>query len=121
MLDDQLTAKLNRIMQLLERIAEKIDPKDFLLQPPTPDRNSELATRRNDVFDKGFWPYYPRKVAKREAREAWTKKRPKTKAELKSHYHRIMNRMTELIDGDWKNREPDKIPYPATFINQEEW
>lgn len=65
-------------------------------------------------FDK-FWTLYPRKVAKRAARERWLKL--------------IVGNglFEEIIEGlerqlpYWKTVESQYIPYPASWLNGERW
>jgi hypothetical protein len=63
-----------------------------------------------------WWLAYPRKVAKGAARPAYAKaRRTATAAQLLDGLHRST--------AQWKRerRAADKIPYPATWLNRQEW
>lgn len=76
----------------------------------------------DEWFDNEFWPRYPKKVGKQEARKAVHKLRPGT-----SLRRSITNHLDARVghDRQW-NRDGGKYrPNPATFINQhrfeDEW
>lgn len=64
------------------------------------------------TFDD-FWLLYPRRVAKKDARQAWWKLTPANQVKA----------LDALID--WRRiyaaRDDDKIPHPATWLNGERW
>lgn len=85
------------------------------LLPPIPPNNSSPSSpsskiyRSNEEFD-AFWHSYPRKVGKGAARKAYAKALLKTNsAVIASAVGRI------CVD------EPEFIPHPATWLNQERW
>lgn len=60
-----------------------------------------------------FWRIYPKRVAKKSAQRAWAKiKDPDLERIVKG----IENWMTTQ---QWQ--DPERIPYPATFLNGERW
>ncbi len=63
-------------------------------------------------FDK-FWQAYPRKIAKGDARKAWTQTQ-KIRPELD-----FILRAIEAQKETWEN--PKFIPYPATWLRAERW
>jgi hypothetical protein len=63
-------------------------------------------------FDK-FWEAYPRKIAKGDARKAWTQTQ-KIRPELD-----FILRAIEAQKETWEN--PKFIPYPATWLRAERW
>lgn len=80
---------------------------------PTPD-----ATVGGDdpdaVFDQ-FWKAYPRKVAKPVARKAFAK--ALAKADV-----RAIGAGLKVWRAYWTERgEPEFVPHPATWLNQERW
>jgi DNA-binding MarR family transcriptional regulator len=75
-------------------------------------------SQRNETLMEGFdqfWSEYPRKASKATARRAFTKALRKTDLET------ILLGLKRAIDGEWSRRSPDKIPYPATWLNAEGW
>jgi hypothetical protein len=71
------------------------------------------------AFDEVFWPEYPRKVAKRRALKAW--KALKLKDTDEETLERIMAKLSWCKQMEWMNRDQDKIPHPATWINDRRW
>lgn len=75
---------------------------------------TDVATPES-TFDE-FWKLYPRKKGKGEARTSYIKavKSKKVPAQV-------------ILDGvrahlpEWENKEQDKIPWPATWLNQGRW
>lgn len=78
---------------------------------PKSREDSEIT----DWFEREFWPPYPRKLSKAEARK-WCAKHAKAP---------IVRR--EIVDGlatwqaEFASRELSKIPHPATFLNSRCW
>lgn len=69
--------------------------------------------RGDSDFDE-FWAAYPRKVAKGQARKAWTAAAKTTPART------IV--VAAINFADWSAKEdPNFIPYPATWLNGERW
>jgi hypothetical protein len=69
-----------------------------------------------DGFDE-FWKVYPKKVAKGDARKAWTqtsKLRPPIDKILKSVY-------AARASKQWMKDEGEYIPHPSTWLRQERW
>lgn len=60
-----------------------------------------------------FWLLYPRRVAKLAARKAWAKISPDLYAEI----------LTTLVAWRqvWRDKDPEFLPYPATWLNGERW
>lgn len=61
-----------------------------------------------------FWLMYPRRVAKKDARNAWNKIPPKFHTQI----------LTALFEWRriWADRnELEFVPYPATWLNGERW
>lgn len=78
-------------------------------QPP-PSPNGE----RRAHFDT-FWDQYPRKIAKRDALKAY-------QAVVKSAADEKC--LSENMPGwaqEFERRDPDKVPYPATFLRKGQW
>lgn len=73
----------------------------------------------DEVFFQVFWPEYPRKVARRAAEAAW--KRLRLKDTDEETMVAIMAGLRRDIRGDWKGREPDKIPHASTWLHQRRW
>ena len=72
------------------------------------------------AFNEQFWPQYPRKVAKREAFKAFEKLFP-----LKytpDDCNRVLKNIGVYLANLKAEKRPiDKTPYPATFLNREDF
>ena len=71
-----------------------------------------------ELFDKHFWPMYPRKKAKQDALKAFKAIFPITvsKEQCNKRWRNIVLHVEALKAEE---RPPDKIPYPATFLRRE--
>ncbi len=62
-----------------------------------------------------FWTLYPRHIAKKDARRAWTR--------IAVELHGVI--YTAIVDWRpiWRERDPDYqfVPYPASWLNGERW
>lgn len=83
--------------------------------PPLVNKKSDLKRLEAD-FDR-FWQIYPRKIAKKKAREDWIKKH-KPSAELAEQ---IINAVEQQKRTIWKNEDPQYIPHATTWLNQGRW
>jgi len=72
------------------------------------------------VFNEQFWPQYPRKVAKREAFRAFEKLFP-LKYTPEDCNRVLKNIGVYLANLKAEKRPIDKTPYPATFLNREDF
>lgn len=68
---------------------------------------------RAEDFER-FWSVYPRKKGRVTAQKAWTKVKPE---EVK----RIITRVEINNHGEWKGKDPQYIPYPASWLNGRRW
>ena len=72
-----------------------------------------IPIQPQDWFEEAFWPLYPRRVSKKDARRAWA--RLAAAQQLKA--------ITVL--PDWRiawaqeGRDLSRIPYPASWLNGE--
>jgi hypothetical protein len=66
-------------------------------------------------FDQ-FWNTYPKKVSKPQAKQAF--KRKCTSSDI---FRKLMDGLKKTIAYQWKNKDPQYIPYPATWLNGERW
>ena len=64
-----------------------------------------------------FWKSYPRKVAKGDARKAWTQTE-KIRPSLSNILEAIENQKNTQ---QWMENEGMFIPYPATWLRGERW
>lgn len=84
---------------------------------------SKSTTRKREGgdFSPGFtefWNAYPRKVAKQNALKAWLKTGADDSQSLTDT---ILADVTRRVDGEWKGKEVQYIPHPATYLNQRRW
>jgi hypothetical protein len=85
----------------------------FDLKVPSGDRHITPS-----MFDK-FWELYPRKVNKGKAKTTWEKicNRPVAKRPTWKVIKRALHAQRQ--SEQWQ--EPDFIPHPTTWLNQERW
>ena len=76
--------------------------------PPTPHVEP-------DLFAEQFWPAYPRKVSKPNALKAWKN------ATKRAEPAEIMAALSVWVAYWEAKNEPEFIPHPATWLNQERW
>lgn len=78
-------------------------------------RESELTLVQKALFDR-FWEIYPKKVAKRNAENAWKKINPTE--ELTS---KIVQAVKDQLREDGRFKDTTFTPHPATWLNRHEW
>jgi hypothetical protein len=73
-----------------------------------------------ELFDKHFWPMYPRKKAKQDALKAFKTIFPITvsKEQCNKRWRNIVLHVEALKAEE---RPPDMVPYPATFLRAEDF
>lgn len=74
-----------------------------------------------DWFNESFWPAYPRRIARGRALKAFLAIARKTP---KAQHDALAGRILEALERDaleFADRPPDKIPYPATWLNDRPW
>lgn len=85
-----------------------------LVDSKPPRKKAAMTPGQKIAFDK-WWELYPRHEAKLPAEVAWVKHvRDRTTAD--AALVGIRAQLPGLLE-----REPDKIPHPATWINQHRW
>ena len=80
--------------------------------------NTVMATDRSssEHFEQ-FWKEYPKKVAKKNAMNAWQKVNPDSNL-----FEKIMDGLKRWRDsGEWDRDGGQYIPYPATWLNGKRW
>lgn len=68
-------------------------------------------------FDE-FWKAYPRHVAKANAVKAWAKTGADDSQALTDS---IIADVKQRLDGEWRGKDMQYIPHPATYLNQRRW
>ena len=69
----------------------------------------------NQITFEDFWEIYPRKMARKVARESWKRVNPKDHQAVIEGVRRARNSEQWLMEGG------KFIPFPATYLNQERW
>lgn len=72
----------------------------------------EARLRSLEAFENQFWPICPRKREKPDALKAWRRANPDGALD-----EVIPDALLEVIDLDWRFREIDRVPYPASWLN----
>jgi DNA-binding Lrp family transcriptional regulator len=104
-----------RWAQDTENIGENPPPN----RPPTRDPNTkkpEARSQKDNYIDQfeDFWSFCPRKVGKGQARKAYTT------ALKKTSHDQLMAGMRQYAVSV-KDRDPEFIAHPATWLNGERW
>jgi hypothetical protein len=83
--------------------------------PISPSRGTKPVEYPADFEE--FWAIYPRPVGKRKALQRWQE----TKADRPSNGELL--EALRMRVAAWRNMDtpPDKIPHPATWLNQHRW
>jgi hypothetical protein len=113
-----LEPKTNRNQALPLHFAPAL-PKDK--ERPTPVGSSAARVCNKsygslsvaDGFER-FYLAYPRKKGRAEAQRAWRKVKPEA-------VDAIIARLEVFKLGEWKGKDPQYIPYPATWLNGRRW
>ena len=71
------------------------------------------------LFEEYFWPPFPRKVAKREARKAWMELQPAESKHWREDCNKILDRLEWFLQTQWTGREQRHLPHPATLRRDE--
>lgn len=89
-------------------------------KPAQAEKAKIMKAQIEKAFNEQFWPQYPRKVAKREAFKAFEKLFP-----LKytpDDCNRVLKNIGVYLANLKAEKRPiDKTPYPATFLNREDF
>ena len=93
------------------QIPESSSGSDEPSQAPDAVVSSNGANELQKEFEEVFWPIYPNKVGKEDARRAWPKARKQ--AELETIVTGLRNYVAKLDDRKWLN--------PATWLNGIRW
>ena len=76
-------------------------------------KKTYASPKVDDAFNE-FWNLYPRKKGKDKALDSLRKALKKTSLE------EIMSGLQATLP-EWEGKEPDFVPYPATWLNQGRW
>lgn len=89
-------------------------------KPDLSEKAKIMKAQIEKAFNEQFWPQYPRKVAKREALKAFEKLFP-LKYTPEDCNRVLKNIGVYLANLKAEKRPLDKTPYPATFLNREDF
>lgn len=84
--------------------------------PSVKSTASENVKEAKIAFIQGFWPKYPRKVAKQAALKSFL-----SKCKSEKDFQDIMEGLEWYLQREWSNRDIEKIPHPSTWLNQERY
>lgn len=99
-----------------ERREEEIKPLKPLTLLPSPRGDGGRETKhRQKQFDEVFWPDYPNKQGKAQARKKWTRLADEDRARAIF----VAKAMAYSVEQGWKDAK--LCPYGSTFINQRRW
>ena len=108
------------VVDAMSTPVDNVDPcsKQYAVSSNNPLRIEAARVSGNTLpiaegFEK-FWSAYPRKKGKLEAQKAWRKVKP---AEVEAIIARVeLNKV-----GEWKDKDPQYIPNPSTWLNGCRW
>ena len=83
------------------------------------NKNKNIYIDQNDAILIGFdvfWKTYPRKVSKAAAIKVWSRLKPKD-----ALVQAIIKDVERRKNTEWKDKDKQYIPYPATYLNQRRW
>jgi len=123
---DGRTRKLRSCIEKNSRQDGKKLKADTNFFPPSNTNNntkSKSTTRKRDDDDYPvgfveFWMEYPRKVARQNAIKAWRKTGA---TDSRALIDTIIADVKRRVEGEWKGKEVQYIPHPATYLNQRRW
>ena len=75
--------------------------------------------RWSEYFDSHFYPQFPRKVAKIEARRAWNEMTPADSSKSREDCNKILERLEWFMETQWPGRDQQHLPHPATWLRAE--
>jgi hypothetical protein len=110
----------NRIKQ--QEYREKAKMSKSCVQSGTKSAHTETDTEASKTLGQNsaefdlFWSAYPRKIKKKDAVRVWAKMSTDDMAKAKSD-------VEKRIKGDpqWTRDNGTFVPYPATYLNGEQW
>jgi len=70
-------------------------------------------------FDE-FWDLYPRKKSKGISKKKFVQKINESENPEKA-FQIIMKALSDIVNYEWKNKDPQYIPHASTWLNQERW
>jgi len=97
------------------------------MDKPTATRSRRTEVTDDDPHWAAFWAAYPRKTSKGAARKAWSK--AVRKVDSPEEIIRAAERVRSSLEDRKKNPRPGDhgqdptqfVPYPATWLNREQW
>ena len=99
---------------LNERTEEYIDIKN--INNTSSESDAPEIIDNTDAWFREFWKLYPKHKAKTAAEKSFRRK-----CNTAEDFDTIMTGLRSVIENEWKNRDPQYIPYPTTWLNQERW
>lgn len=114
----------NQYLLKLSSSPNRATPQPESGYPPSPNRATEpeVKTRIEPVdqkvhpFFSEFWKAYPRKVGPANAKKTFAKLNPNEEL-LREILHAIEQQKRTV----WKDKDPQYIPHPSTWLNGERW
>jgi hypothetical protein len=106
----------------IENYWENYDSSDLINrqvntdQPSNTDINTDTIVRQGNPLFEQFWKAYPKKTNKAFARKVFDKL--KVDQELLTKMVQALNAQIKTI---WKDKDPQYIPHPSTWLNGERW
>lgn len=98
----------------------KLPPPSPPPSPPTDARSPKEAA--TEAFDCSWWPAYPRKEAKQDARKAYLSVTTAGRVSERADHDALLGALERQVEV-WlrEGRPTDKVPYAATWLRGRRW
>lgn len=108
------------LKQRTERRTEQIPYSDRTVTVQDNKDNKENNKKNINIYAQRFnefWLKYPKKKSKGNAEKVWNKIKPSEEL-----HNKILSKIEEAKNSwDWKKKNGQFIPYPATWLNAKGW
>lgn len=85
-------------------------------QPSNTDINTDTIVRQGNPLFEQFWKAYPKKTNKAFARKVFDKLKVD-----QALLDKMLKAIAAQIKTTWKDKDPQYIPHPSTWLNGERW
>lgn len=109
------------VTQPITRDDTAIHTPDTRHQTPEKSKSKDMCAVAHVAAPAGasrfseFWEIYPRKIAKAACEAKWRSKK------CEAHADEIIANLKARIAWEWRGKDLQFIPHPATYLTQERW
>ena len=109
-------------VQQVHPLVQELHPLVQVVHPPSAGAAPKVNTTKKDIYPpvetpgfERFYTAYPKKQKRKEALVAWAKQKCEERAD------EIVTALTRQIAAGMFRKDPQYIPLPASWINNERW